>query len=185
MPSPGPSQTALVVQAHQRPLRIACVREHQRAIKDSAKRTLELQIQRAHLGGSYKSTRENITNDNGSYFFFAGMSTVSEEDIRGWEDVDIVWVEEAHRMSHTSWEILRNTIRKPGAEIWFSFNPKNRYDPVYRDMVLGSPEGRLGPQGQLHGQPVVPRWSWRSSAAPSSAMSRSATPTSGSGSLTT
>ena len=57
------------------------------------------------------------------------------------EDVDVVWIEEAHKMSNSSWEILRNTIRKEGSEIWASFNPKNRYDPIYRDFVLRRPEG--------------------------------------------
>ena len=131
---------ALVIQAHQNPLRIACVREHQKSIQESAKRTLELMIARFGLGSAFTSTRDNIRHTNGSFFFFGGMSTVSEEDIRGWEDVDRVWVEEAHRVSHSSWEILRNTIRKPGSEIWGSLNPKNRYDPFYRDFVVRTQE---------------------------------------------
>ena len=44
-------------------------------------------------------------------------------------------------MSHSSWEILRNTVRKDGAEIWFSFNPKGRHDPVYADFVANTSEG--------------------------------------------
>ena len=101
-------------------------------------------IHRFGLSSLYDITRDHIrckTTD--SDFFFSGMSTVSEEDIRGWEDVDIVWVEEAHRMSASSWEILYPTIRKETpefkSEIWFSFNPKNRYDTVYKTFIS---EGR-------------------------------------------
>ena len=61
-----------------------------------------MQIKRLGLGGSFRATHDEVTNENGSLFFFGGLSTVSEEDIRGWEDVDRVWVEEAHRMSYSS-----------------------------------------------------------------------------------
>lgn len=130
---------ALIILAHLTPLRIACVREHQKSLRESAKRNLADMIKRLGLSAHYTILDSEIRHRNGSLFFFAGLSTVSEEDIRGWEDVDIVWVEEAHRMSNSSWEILRNTIRKRGSEIWMSFNPKNRYDPAYRHFVARRP----------------------------------------------
>ena len=55
------------------------------------------------------------------------MSTATEESIRGLEAVDLIWFEEAHRMSARSREILYPTVRKGGSELWFTFNPMNRY----------------------------------------------------------
>lgn len=60
---------ALVVQAAQTPLRVACVREHQRSIAESAKRTLEQWIERMDLTSAYDIQRDQIRGANGSLFF--------------------------------------------------------------------------------------------------------------------
>ena len=124
---------SLVEEATRRPLRIACVREFQKSIQESAKRTIEHYIEALGLGGQFEIQRDYIRGENGSLFFFRGMSTSTEEAIRGWEAVDRVWVEEAQRMTPRSREILYPTIRKPGSEIWFSYNPRYRSDPIWRD----------------------------------------------------
>lgn len=128
----------LVLRAATQPVRIACVREYQKSIQESAKQTIEHYIRASDLAGQFDVQRDYIHCANGSSFFFRGMSTATEESIRGWEGVDIVWVEEAQRMTERSREILYPTIRKPGSELWFTFNPRNRYDPVYRDFCAGS-----------------------------------------------
>ena len=98
--------TLLVLRAAERPLRVACVREYQKSIHESAKRTIEDSIGRLGLGAHFEIQRDYIRGRNGSLFFFRGMSTSTEEAIRGWEAVDAVWVEEAQRMSQRSREIL-------------------------------------------------------------------------------
>ncbi|MYB35891.1 MAG: PBSX family phage terminase large subunit [Gammaproteobacteria bacterium] len=130
---------ALIVLTHNTPLRIACVREHQKSIEESAKEELENQIRRLGLTSVFRITKQHIDHVNGSHFFFRGLSSVQEEDIKGWANVDICWIEQAEMMSASSWEILDPTIRKPGSEIWATFNPKNPYDPVYKTFVV---EGR-------------------------------------------
>ena len=147
---------SLILMANQKPLRIVCAREHQKSIRESAKRLLEVQIKRAGLSGPYDVLHDEIRHENGSLFFFMGLSLVSEEDIRGLESVNIVWLEEAHRVSHSSWEILRPTIRAPGSEIWASMNPKNRYDPVYRDMILRRPDNAWVHKVNYDGNPWFP-----------------------------
>ena len=135
---------SLAYMGHREPLRIACVREHQKSIQESAKKTIENWIKRmGYDRGEHRYTisRDFIKHTNGTHFFFRGMSTASEEDIRGWESVDICWVEEAHRMTESSWEILFPTIRKPGSELWFTFNPQDRADPVYKHFVTRRREG--------------------------------------------
>ena len=127
----------LVLRSVECPIRVACVREFQRSIQESAKRTIEDSIDRLGLRPHFNIQRDNIYGRNGSHFFFRGMSTSTEEAIRGWEAVDVVWVEEAQRMSQRSREILYPTIRKPGPELWFTFNPRYRTDPVWRDFCTG------------------------------------------------
>ena len=129
---------ALVLKAAQEPLRIACTREFQNSIDESAKKILELTIHQAKLDHLFTIQRSLIIGRNGSHFFFHGMEG-STEAIKGWESVDIVWVEEAQRMSESSHEILVPTIRKPGSEIWFTLNPKNRMDVVYRRYIAANP----------------------------------------------
>lgn len=147
---------ALVIQAAQQPLRIACVREHQKSIAESAKRTLERWIEAAGLTDRFVVQRDQILGRNGSQFFFRGMSTSTEESIRGWESVDRVWVEEAQRMSERSREILYPTIRKPGSEIWLTWNPRHRYDPVYRDFVASPRPGAFVRKVNFMDNPWLP-----------------------------
>ena len=132
----------LVLRAVTEPIRVACVREFQRSIAESSKQVIEDSIHRLGLTDHFIIRRDHIYGRNGSHFFFRGMSKVTEQSIRGWEAVDVVWVEEAHTMSLSSREILYPTIRKPGSEIWFTFNPRNRSDPVWQDFCTGST--RLG-----------------------------------------
>ena len=131
---------ALIDLASQRPLRICVGREHLKSISESAKPVLEKMIQRRGLAGpgGFRITKYGIDHANGSHFLFIGLAKISEEDIRGLESVDIFWGEEAHRISLASWVLLRPTIRKPGSEIWLSFNPKYRYDPVFIDFIARS-----------------------------------------------
>ena len=125
----------------QEEMRFACVREHQKSIRESARQTLVDEIARMHQRPLWHVTRDNIDHrQNGTHFFFSGLSTVSEEDIHGWENVDVCWVEQAERMSARSWEILEPTIRKAGSEIWFSLNPRKRHDPAYLVILQNRPD---------------------------------------------
>ena len=130
---------ALIVQSFMAPHVIYCCREHLKSLDDSAKRVLVGWIRRLDLAKYFSITQNQITNlVTGAYFRFHGLSVVSEEDIKGWEGVTRCWVEEAHTMSIRSRELLYPTImRQPDSELWVTFNPKNRYDPVYKDFVSG------------------------------------------------
>lgn len=131
----GVAQT-LVLIAVERPVRVVCLREVQKSMKESSMQVLRNTIEAMGLRSRFAFTQDRITSKtNGSVFMFQGMSTSTEESIKGLEDVDYAWFEEAHRMSHSSWELLFPTIRKPGSEIWLTFNPKNRYDAVYETFV--------------------------------------------------
>ena len=75
----------------------------------------------------------------GSEITFTGLER-NTATLRGWEKTKILWIEEAQAMNSHSWEIIRNTVRTVGSEIWMSFNPMNRVDPSYR-LVMESPSG--------------------------------------------
>jgi phage terminase large subunit len=121
--------TALVLQAAQSPERILCAREVQKSIKDSVKRLLDDEIQRLGLGGFFSSTEAEIRGINGSLFIFAGLRH-NVAGIKSLEGVTKVWVEEAQTISQASLNTLVPTIRAPGSELWFTWNPDKATDPI-------------------------------------------------------
>ena len=129
----------LVLESHQEQHVIYCVREHQKSLMLSAKPAIENWIKRLGLLPWFHITNDLIVNRvTGAVFNFVGMSTVSEEDIKGWEGVTRCWVEEGHTMSHRSRDLIYPTIfRQPNSQFIGTFNPKNRYDPIYEDFVSG------------------------------------------------
>ncbi len=120
---------ALIARASQKPLRILCGREVQRSIKDSVKRLLDDEIKRCGLGDFFESTDSEIRGANGSLFLFAGLKS-NIDSIKSIEAIDICWIEEAQTISYVSLKTLIPTIRKPGSQLIFTWNPKSKDDPV-------------------------------------------------------
>ena len=122
--------------ANDRELRILCAREIQDSIKDSV---YQLLVDRARLG-QYPITPKvgEIEMPNGSRFIFSGLWR-NIDSIKSLESVDICWVEEANTVSEDTWRKLMPTIRKPGSEIWISFNPELKSDPVYQRFIVNPP----------------------------------------------
>lgn len=89
----------------------------------------EFEVQRA-------SIRHLVT---GSEFMFYGIKN-NPTKIKSLEGIDICWMEEAEAVSKESWEILIPTIRKPGSEIWVSYNPKNILDDTHQRFVISPPD---------------------------------------------
>jgi phage terminase large subunit len=77
----------------------------------------------------YRSTDAEIIGENGTQFLFAGLRT-HVDSIKSTEGIDRAWVEEAHNVAQTSLDILIPTIRKPGSELLFTWNPRHSTDPV-------------------------------------------------------
>ncbi len=149
--------TALLLLGAQKPLRILCAREVQKSIKDSVKLLLDDKI--GVLGASefYESLKNEINGANGTQFFFAGLGTMTTDQIKSMEGIDIVWVEEAQTISDRSLEILVPTIRRPGSELWFSWNPRHPTDPVdklFRGQVV--PENSVVKRVSYEDNPYFP-----------------------------
>jgi phage terminase large subunit len=110
--------------------RAVCVREIQRSIADSVKQLIEDKINEFGLSGFFKITDAEIVGKNGSKIIFRGMQNHTAASIKSLEGYDLAWIEEAQTLSLKSLELLTPTIRKPGSEIWASWNPENEDDPV-------------------------------------------------------
>lgn len=119
-------------------LRIMCLRELQKSIKDSVFATVKSQIEAMRMDGNFRIGKTYIESKIGSEFIFHGLRYNAEE-IKSTEDVDIAYVEEAQKVSADSWKYLIPTIRKPGSEIWAVFNPDLETDPTYQRLVLETP----------------------------------------------
>lgn len=113
-------------------LRVVCVREVQKSLKESAKRLIEDKITLHGVwplfGG--KPRNDHIITPGGGVILFQGMQDHTAESIKSLEGFDVAWVEEAQTLSDLSLEFLRPTIRKPGSELWFSWNPRSALDAV-------------------------------------------------------
>jgi phage terminase large subunit len=135
---------ALILKAHTTPrgrdglhFKVLCTREIQTSIKDSVHALLKNQIIKLGLGNHFKITDTSIVSRvTGAEFIFKGLRSNVVETVKSMEDVDICWVEEAQSVSKKSWDILGPTIRKPGSEIWVSFNPDDERDDTYQRFIV-------------------------------------------------
>lgn len=119
-------------------LRAVCVREYQVSLEQSVKRLLEDKIKAYGLGREFRVLNTHIETPGDGIIIFQGMQSHTAESIKSLEGYDRAWVEEAQNLSERSLTLLRPTIREPGSEIWFSWNPKSATDPV--DVLLrGTP----------------------------------------------
>ena len=110
--------------------RAVCVRENQKSLKESAKRLIEDKIDTLGLGKEFIIQNEQIITPGGGVIVFVGMKDHTKESIKSLEGFNICWVEEAQTLSAGSMDMLRPTIRAENSEIWFSWNPRLKNDPV-------------------------------------------------------
>lgn len=117
--------------------RSVCVREVQKSLAQSVKRLLELKIEQMNAGAYFEVQEAVIKSTKGDgLIIFQGMQNHTAESIKSLEGYDRAWCEEAQSLSQRSLDLLRPTIRKPGSEIWFTWNPSQSTDPV--DTLLRS-----------------------------------------------
>lgn len=147
---------ALLALGAQGKLRILCTREVQKSIKDSVHKLLSDQIEAIGLGWFYQIQNNEIRGINGTEFLFAGLADHTVESIKSYEGVDVVWVEEAHKVSKRSWDILIPTIRKEGSEIWISLNPELETDETYSRFVVDPPANAVVVQINYSDNPWFP-----------------------------
>jgi phage terminase large subunit len=123
----------LLIEAHimDQTSRSVCVREVQKSLAQSVKRLLELKIEQMNAGAYFEVQEAVIKSKRGDgLIIFQGMQNHTADSIKSLEGYDRAWVEEAQSLSQRSLDLLRPTIRKPGSELWFTWNPSQASDPV-------------------------------------------------------
>ena len=121
---------------YEKGLRSVCIREVQKSLKQSSKKLIEDKLVSLRLGerDGFKVFNEVIQTPGDGIIVFNGMQDHTAESIKSLEGFNRAWCEEAQTLSATSLRLLRPTIRAEGSEIWFSWNPRRKTDPV--DMLL-------------------------------------------------
>jgi phage terminase large subunit len=122
-----------------KPIRVLCARETQRSITESVHKLIKDQIDYLGAQEFFQITENKISCVNGSEFSFAGIRQQGVANLKSYEGVDICWVEEAQVVTKRSWDVLIPTVRKPGSEIWITFNPELDTDETYTRFVLSPP----------------------------------------------
>lgn len=124
--------------------RAVCIREVQKDLKDSAYLIIKDKIAKFGLGekDGFKVFKEEIETPGGGLIIFKGMKDYTADSIKSLEGFNRAWVEEAQTLSLTSLNMLTPTIREKGSELWFSWNPRRKTDPV--DMRLRGAEKPTG-----------------------------------------
>jgi len=120
----------------QQGLRWLCGRQVQKSLKESAKFLIEAKIKALNAPG-FRIRDNDIVTPGGGVIAFTGMQDHTSESIKSYEGFDGFWGEEAHKFTDKALSLLRPTIRGPGSELWFSWNPQRKTDPV--DKLLRGP----------------------------------------------
>lgn len=125
---------ALLVRGFAKQERILCAREIQKSIEGSVKALLDDLIPQMGFGptngdGFFHSLQYEIRGRNGTEFSFAGLRT-NVDSVKSTEGITIAYVNEARKVSQNSIKVLTPTIRAPGSEIWWDWNPESDEDPV-------------------------------------------------------
>jgi hypothetical protein len=110
---------------------VVCIREIQKSLKFSAKKLVEDKIAAMGVSHLFEIQAAEIKRIGGKgVCIFQGMQDHTADSIKSLEGFKIAWVEEAQSLSQRSLNLLRPTIRAPGSQIWFSWNPRRKGDPI-------------------------------------------------------
>lgn len=134
-------------------LKAICIREVQKDLAQSSKALIEAKLQGFGLGerAGFKVYRDVVSLPGDGLITFKGMNDYTAESVKSLEGYDRAWWEEAQTATQHSLNLLRPTIRKPGSQLWFSWNARRKTDPV--DLML---RGAELPTGS-----VVVKANWR------------------------
>lgn len=120
----------LVQMSHRKKLRIGCFREVQRSLEESSYALVKQTIDRLRYSG-WKLTNEYLQSPCGSHIIFRGLKDIrAANQVKGLESFDIFWLEEAATITGESLSMIMPTLRKPGSELWASWNPETENDPI-------------------------------------------------------
>ena len=125
-------------------LRAICIREVQKDLAQSSKALIESKLAEHGLGEAdgFKVFRDVIQTPRDGLIIFKGMNDYTADSVKSLENFRRAWWEEAQTATQHSLNLLKPTLRADGSELWFSWNPRRKADPV--DVMLRGPERPTG-----------------------------------------
>ena len=134
-------------------MRAVCIREVQKDLAQSSKLLIETKLNALGIGEAdgFKVYRDVIQTPGDGLMIFKGMNDYTADSIKSLEGFKRAWWEEAQTATSHSLNLLRPTLRADGSELWFSWNPRRKTDPI--DAML---RGEQKPTGA-----VVIKANWR------------------------
>ncbi|MFJ6322274.1 MULTISPECIES: PBSX family phage terminase large subunit [unclassified Rhizobium] len=120
-------------------MRVMCIRRFQNRIQESVYTELKWAISHLGLQDAFDVQKTTIIHiASGAEFIFYGIERNLEE-IKGTSDIDILWVEEAEKLTEEQWSVIAPTIRKEDSLAILLFNPKFVSDYVWKNFVVNTP----------------------------------------------
>lgn len=125
-------------------LRSVCIREVQKDLAQSSKLLLETKLTAFRLGEAdgFKVYKDVIATPGDGIIIFKGMNDYTADSIKSLEGFKRGWWEEAQGATQHSINLYRPTMRASGSQMWWSYNPRRRTDPV--DVMFMGPEKPTG-----------------------------------------
>jgi phage terminase large subunit len=120
-----------------------CIREVQKTLAQSSKRLIESKIRELGVGPEFRVFTEKIQTPGDGIIIFQGMQDHTAESIKSLEGFRIADVEEAQTLSARSLQLLRPTIRAPGSQLWFRWNPRRKVDAVDEFLRQKKPDNSI------------------------------------------
>jgi PBSX family phage terminase large subunit len=135
---------------------LLCAREHQNSISESNYKLFINIINKYGLPFEIQSTKIK-SKLTGATIVFIGLSDVTADNVKSYEDFKYVWLEEAQKISEKSWENLNPTIRKEGAQISITMNPDCPHEkhPIMRELTGVFAEQTLHIHANYYDNPFV------------------------------
>jgi phage terminase large subunit len=125
-------------------LRSVCIREVQKDLAQSSKLLIESKLAYYKLSDKdgFKVYRDSIATPGDGLIIFKGMNDYTADSIKSLEGFKRAWWEEAQTATGHSLNLLRPTMRATGSQLWFSWNPRRKSDPI--DVMLRGEEVPTG-----------------------------------------
>lgn len=120
-----------------------CVREIQRSLAQSSKHLIESKIHKFGVGSSFRVLHDRIETPGEGLISFIGMNDQTVETFKSFEECKVLWWEEAQSGTERSLAVARPTLRVPGSEFWFSWNPRRKKDAVDYFLRTLKPKGSV------------------------------------------
>lgn len=113
-------------------MRAVCIREVQKDLSQSSKLLLETKLKAHRVGEAdgFKVYRDVISTPRDGLIIFKGMNDYTADSIKSLEGYKRAWWTEAQTATAHSLNLLRPTLRAPGSQLWFDWNPRRKTDPI-------------------------------------------------------